>query len=112
MWLSDVGIAAVLAGLALWVAAAGSAWPMLRLYAGPYVVCNGWLVLYTLLQHTDVDVPHLGERTKVEWSWQRGAFLTVDRPYGIVLDFLHHEIGSTHVVHHLNHQVYTRSYLL
>ena len=55
--------------------------------------------------HTDVDVPHLGEDTAVPWTWQRGAFFTVDRPYGALLDFLHHEIGSTHVCHHLNHQV-------
>ena len=29
------------------------------LYFGPYVVVNVWLVLYTWLQHTDTDVPHL-----------------------------------------------------
>ena len=35
----------------------------------------------------------------------QGSFLTIDRPYGAVLDFLHHRIGSTHVAHHLNHQI-------
>jgi hypothetical protein len=29
--------------------------------------------------------------------WVKGAFMTIDRPYGPVLDFLHHRIGSTHV---------------
>ena len=31
----------------------------------------------------------------------RGAFLSIDRPYGRVLNFLHHNIGSSHVVHHV-----------
>ena len=69
---------------------------------GPYLVVNFWLVLYTWLQHTDVDVPHLDDP---HWNPVRGAFLTVDRPYGPVLDFLHHRIGSTHVAHHLCHQI-------
>jgi fatty acid desaturase len=31
----------------------------------------------------------------------RGAFQTVDRCYGRLIDYLHCNIGSTHVVHHL-----------
>lgn len=65
-------------------------------------VTNAWLVLYTWLQHTAEDVPHFGED---QWTWEKGAFMTIDRPYGPVFDFLHHRIGSTHVAHHLNHQV-------
>ena len=52
----------------------------------------------TWLQHTDTDVPHLAAS---EWSYIKGAFLTIDRPYGAVFDFLHHRIGSTHVAHHV-----------
>jgi omega-6 fatty acid desaturase (delta-12 desaturase) len=97
VWKSDVGVLAVLAGLCAWGAAAGPA-TVLCLYAAPYVVTNAWLVLYTWLQHTDVDVPHFeGEN----WSFVKGAFHTIDRPYGAVLDFLHHRIGSTHVAHHV-----------
>ena len=33
-----------------------------------------------------------------------GALSTIDRPYG-VFDFFHHTIGSTHVVHHLFHEM-------
>lgn len=33
-------------------------------------------MLYTLLQHTDVDMPHLGERTKVGGSGS-GAFMKI-----------------------------------
>jgi fatty acid desaturase len=34
----------------------------------------------------------------------KGALATIDRPYGI-FDFFHHRIGSTHVVHHLFHEL-------
>jgi omega-6 fatty acid desaturase / acyl-lipid omega-6 desaturase (Delta-12 desaturase) len=67
----------------------------------PYTVVNAWLVLYTWLQHTDPSVPHYGEG---DWTWVRGALSTIDRPYGI-FDFFHHTIGSTHVVHHLFHEM-------
>jgi fatty acid desaturase len=74
----------------------------LRELQHPLQVCNAWLVLYTWMQHTAEDVPHFGED---QWTWEKGAFMTIDRPYGPVFDFLHHRIGSTHVAHHLNHQV-------
>ena len=90
MWYSDVGIALWIGLLACWAVRAGSVMPVLALYGGPYLVCNGWLVFYTWLQHTDIDVPHLGEDL---WTWEKGAFLTIDRPYGALLDFLHHRYG-------------------
>lgn len=68
-------------------------------YFAPLLVTNMWLVAYTWLQHTDVDVPHLSD---AEFSYMRGAFLTIDRSYGKVLDYLHHNIGSTHVAHHID----------
>lgn len=96
--LSDAGLLAFAALLWAWARLEGSWTPVLLVYGLPYLVVNGWLVLYTWLQHTDVDIPHLdGEH----WSWVRGAFLTVDRPYGALLDLLHHRIGSTHVAHHV-----------
>jgi len=98
VWKADVGIIAVLAGLWFWASKAGWA-SVAALYAGPLVFANAWLVLYTWLQHTDVDIPHYDQDG---WTWARGAFSTVDRPYGPVLDFLHHRIGSTHVAHHVN----------
>merc|ERR1719353_1324882 len=66
------------------------------LYLAPYLFTNFWLVLYTWLQHTDVDVPHFEGN---DWNLVKGAFMTIDRPYGPVFDFLHHRIGSTHVAH-------------
>ena len=71
---------------------------MIGMYLGPLLVVNCWLVLYTWLHHTDSDVPHLSNS---EFSYMRGAFLSIDRPYGKVINFLHHHIGSSHVVHHV-----------
>ena len=94
---SDVGVLVVVFLLALWTYASSFS-TFVALYLGPYVFVNIWLVLYTWLQHTDTDVPHLDAQ---EWSYIKGAFLTIDRPYGAVFDFLHHRIGSTHVAHHV-----------
>ena len=41
------------------------------------------------------------QTSKENWTWVKGAFHTVDRPYGPVLDYIHHRIGSTHVAHHV-----------
>lgn len=75
--------------------------PVLLWYLNPYCFVNAWLVLYTWLQHNDPTVPHYGDG---EWTWVRGALSTIDRPYGI-FDFFHHRIGSTHVAHHLFHEM-------
>lgn len=75
--------------------------PVFLWYWAPYLWVNAWLVLYTWLQHTDPSVPHYGEG---EWTWVRGALSTIDRDYGI-FDYFHHTIGSTHVVHHLFHEM-------
>ena len=101
VWQSDIGVVAVLGALAAWAAHSGIA-TVMALYVGPYMITNFWLVLYTWLQHTDVDVPHFeGD----DWNLVKGAFMTIDRPYGPVFDFLHHRIGSTHVAHHVNHTI-------
>jgi len=94
---SDAGVLAVLVGLGAWAAKAG-VFKAALLYLAPLAVTNAWLVLYTWLQHTDVDVAHFDE---LEHSWVKGAFQTVDRPYGPLLNLLHHGIGSTHVLHHV-----------
>jgi len=70
-------------------------------YFGPLLWNQAWLVLYTWLQHNDPSVPQYGSD---EWTWVRGALSTIDRPYG-VFDYFHHTIGSTHVAHHLFHEM-------
>lgn len=102
VWASALGVLVVVALLVTWAFVAGSIVPVLALYVGPYLVVNAWLVTYTWLQHTDVDVAHYADP---EWSWLRGAFQTVDRPYGRIVDLLHHRIGSTHVAHHIDHRI-------
>jgi len=89
-------------GASMFRVAAGSIAPVLAFYVGPVLVVNAWLVGYTWLQHTDLDIPHYADD---DWSWLKGAFQTVDRPYGPVIDLLHHRIGSTHVAHHIDHRI-------
>ena len=95
---STAGVAAVLALLGAWARHAGAA-TVWAFYVGPYLVVNAWLIVYTWLQHTDVDVPHLGND---DFTYMRGAFHTIDRPYPKLIDWLHHRIGSTHVAHHID----------
>jgi omega-6 fatty acid desaturase / acyl-lipid omega-6 desaturase (Delta-12 desaturase) len=72
------------------------------MYLGPYMVVNSWLVGYTWLHHMHEDVPQYGED---EWTWLKGALCTIDRPYPWYVDEMHHHIGSTHVAHHLFHEM-------
>ncbi len=97
VWISDIGVALTIFGVFLFVFKYGF-FPVIAMYFGPLLVVNGWLVIYTWLHHTDSDVPHLSNK---EFSFMRGAFLSIDRPYGVILNFLHHNIGSSHVVHHV-----------
>lgn len=106
VWKSDIGIAAVVGALFAWVATSG--WgPMMALYGGPLLVINAWLVTYTWLQHTDVDVPHFDINNH---NFVKGAMHTIDRvydkmdPWGLI-DFLHHKIGTTHVAHHFDSSI-------
>ena len=75
---------------------------ILCVYGLPYLVINMWLTTYTWLQHTNTDIPHFSNAT---WTWSKGALQTVDRPYGPILNLLHHGIGSTHVCHHVNSSI-------
>ena len=97
VWISDIGVALTILGLIFLVSNYGI-FPIMGLYFGPLLIVNCWLVIYTWLHHTDTDVPHLSNS---EFSFMRGAFLSIDRPYGKILNFLHHNIGSSHVVHHV-----------
>lgn len=71
-------------------------------YGLPYLVVNVWLITYTWLQHSDLTIPHFASD---QWTWAKGALQTVDRPYGPLLNWLHHGIGSTHVCHHINARI-------
>jgi len=98
---SNLGLLLVLAGLGA-LAVPFGATRVLCVYGLPYGVVNAWLVIYTWLQHTDVAIPHFSTD---QWTWAKGALQTVDRPYGPLLNLLHHGIGSTHVCHHVNPRI-------
>ncbi len=98
---SNIGVVMMLSALA-WMALVSSPARVLCVYGLPYLVVNAWLVIYTWLQHTDVAIPHY---SSAEWTWAKGALQTVDRPYGALLNLLHHGIGSTHVCHHVNSRI-------
>jgi len=97
VWISDIGVGLTLLGI-IYFSFNYGLFPVIAMYIGPLLVVNSWLVVYTWLHHTDSDVPHL---SNTEFSFMRGAFLSIDRPYGKILNFLHHNIGSSHVVHHV-----------
>lgn len=101
MRLSTLGVLAMLLMLGL-AALAWSPARVLAVYGLPYLVINAWLVAYTWLQHTDRDIPHFASG---DWTWAKGALQTVDRPYGPLLNWLHHGIGATHVCHHVNPRI-------
>lgn len=103
VWKSDIGIGVTIGALVAWTACHGFA-EVMALYGGPLLIVNAWLVLYTWLQHTDVDVPHFSYD---DHNYVKGALHTIDRPYDKLdpwglIDFLHHKIGSTHVAHHFD----------
>lgn len=96
VFLSSFGVGSVIFGLYVWSLYRGIS-EVVRYYIGPYIFVNFWLVMYTWLHHTHPEIPHYGDG---EWTWLRGAKGTIDRDYGIY-DYLHHDIGSTHVCHHI-----------
>lgn len=98
VYLSTAGLVLFIAAmLHLFGASALAYW-----YAGPYLVSNAWLVLYTYLQHTSPEVPHYNTEGYTHFM---GAVSTVDRRYNAVTNFLHHHIGDSHVLHHINSRI-------
>ncbi|KAF4668260.1 linoleoyl-CoA desaturase activity [Perkinsus chesapeaki] len=72
-------------------------------YGLPYLMTVIWLALYTCLQHTHEGVPHYGDES---FTFIRGALASIDRPpYGIFSTHFHHEIGTTHVLHHIDSRI-------
>lgn len=100
---SAAGVVASLGCIGVWSAYRGFR-EVMALYGGPLLVVNAWLIIYTWLQHTDVDVPHFSGK---DHTYVKGALTTIDRPYNKLdpwgaIDFLHHQIGTTHVAHHFD----------
>lgn len=98
---SALGVFAMLALLAYWASQAGLA-QVIALYGGPYLVVNFWVVAVNWMHHTHPELPHYG---KEDFTWVKGAFGTVDRDWGWLLDVLFHRVTSTHTVHHFCDQI-------
>ncbi|KAM0835175.1 hypothetical protein ACQ4PT_063110 [Festuca glaucescens] len=96
VFVTDVSLLAVWFAL-FKLASAFGFWSVVRVYGGPLLVVNAWLVLIVYLHHTHQALPHYDSS---EWDWLRGALATVDRDYGVLNYFFHH-IADTHVLHHL-----------
>ena len=71
---------------------------ILYYYIGPWCVVNIWLVIYTSLHHTSPSIPHYGENIH---NFELGALSTIDQNYPKFINWLHHDIGSSHLVHHM-----------
>jgi len=94
--LSDIALVSWI-GVLIYLSYTLSFITVVKYWGIPYLVVNFWLLVYTKLHHTDASLPHYDSK---KWTWMRGALATVDRNYGI-WNFFHHNIGDTHVVHHL-----------
>eukprot|EP01013_Petalomonas_cantuscygni_P014960 TRINITY_DN3066_c0_g1_i1.p1 TRINITY_DN3066_c0_g1~~TRINITY_DN3066_c0_g1_i1.p1 ORF type:complete len:438 (+),score=86.43 TRINITY_DN3066_c0_g1_i1:131-1444(+) len=71
---------------------------VMKMYVCPLLITNCWLIGYTFVHHTHERLPHMQEGA---WDWLKGALCTVDCDYGAVFDYIHHDIGRTHLAHHL-----------
>jgi len=95
--ISNVGIVGMISLLVAASVYISFSW-MVFSYFIPYLIVNFWLLLYTYMHHTDAALPHYPNES---WQWLMGALATVDRDYGFLWNTLHHNIGNTHVLHHL-----------
>jgi acyl-lipid omega-3 desaturase len=64
----------------------------------PWLVMSFWLFMVTYLQHHSDDGKLFTDDT---YSFERGAFETVDRNYGKYINRMSHHMMDGHVVHHL-----------
>lgn len=94
--ISNAGILVVCFGLYRFIVTKGLAC-VFCVYGVPFIIVNVFLALITFLHHTHAAVPYYDCS---EWEWLRGALCTIDRNYGF-LNYVLHNIGDTHVTHHL-----------
>jgi omega-3 fatty acid desaturase (delta-15 desaturase) len=64
----------------------------------PWLVMSFWLFMVTYLQHHSDDGKLYTDDT---FSFERGAFETVDRNYGTWVNRMSHHMMDGHVIHHL-----------
>lgn len=64
----------------------------------PWLVCSFWLFMVTYLQHHSEDGKLYTDDT---FTFEKGAFETVDRNYGKWINRMSHHMMDGHVAHHL-----------
>lgn len=64
----------------------------------PWLFLSLWLFTVTYLQHHSDDGKLYTDDT---WTFTKGAFQTVDRDYGSIINKLSHHMMDGHVIHHL-----------
>ena len=93
-----------LGSVAVSVATAGTLWynmgtsDFLVVCLLPWMVMSFWLFMVTYLQHHSHDGKLYTDDT---FTFERGAFETVDRNYGKWVNRLSHHMMDGHVIHHL-----------
>merc|ERR1712161_81151 len=86
------------------IATAGSLWARMGtsnftvVCMVPWLVMSFWLFMVTYLQHHSDDGKLYTDDT---YTFERGAFETVDRDYGTWINRMSHHMMDGHVVHHL-----------
>ena len=75
---------------------------MIFLYIIPIFVVNSWLVLYTMLHHTDESLPWYDHKS---WTPSLGALTVCERPFPRWINFLHFQVGRYHMYHHINSSI-------
>lgn len=71
-------------------------------YLLPILWVNVWLVVYTYLHHSAPDSQWMNDKS---WSFEKGAFTSIDRKYWKLTNWLHHGIGRFHIYHHINSKI-------
>ncbi|GJT43009.1 delta(12) fatty acid desaturase-like protein [Tanacetum coccineum] len=95
--LSDVAIVAVLYALYHLFVTEGVKMAAF-LYGIPLFTFSGIFIIVTYLNHAHPAVAHYDS---TEWNWLRGALATIDRDYGMFLNWAFHHSNQNHVIHHL-----------
>jgi omega-6 fatty acid desaturase (delta-12 desaturase) len=94
---SNLGIFAMIWGVTYASTVYGTS-EVIKYYFLPWLCVSHWFIMITYLHHTDENLPHY---RKSEWSFQRGAACTVDRPFlGWQGRFFLHDVAHYHVIHH------------
>lgn len=68
-------------------------------YFIPWMIFSYLLVMVTFLQHQNDKI--IWKNDKSGWDESSGALQSVNRSYGILVDYLSHDIAPYHQIHHL-----------